>query len=490
MWIVTALLCGIVALSTGLAWATTRPPQRAQVVHRTAMPSPSAQRMQATATPAQRAQVAGGVAAPYLGLVNMGMPAAPQAYMPSDFAITKHQRQTCGGVIDNGYGPPADGGTCSMTADHGTACQPPPTSHSIDTAYANEVFVCHDHLMTAFDPAGAGVIQLQPAQLVDISGGAVTVSVNRSTAITTPNESRDYTQLYFVPFAQQLAYNTDENIGEQMKEPSTYLRVNMRTQGGNTFAIRERVAGVDYAVPGDNYQTLEQATGLVDSATVRTPITVTFSATHVRLVSNSFTFYDAELPVPLPASQFVMQIQHVSYHPEKESGRPDTWHWSNLAISRAVPYYLNMAMPAAVGDYSWLGQRVTFAPAPSGAFLRFQGFNAAYDFFARGYQISFDNGATWQAWANQTPQDKSLASVLQPIPVGATSAILRGPGGWYARDFYVMSLSSARASLAAPTAMRMSPAPAAPLPPIRDPSTVIIASATRVGVWRRGGLLS
>ncbi|HEV2236910.1 MAG TPA: hypothetical protein VGR57_09655, partial [Ktedonobacterales bacterium] len=136
---------------------------------------------------------------PYLGLVNMGMPTAPQPYNPADFAITKHQRQTCG-TVGNGFGPPADGGTCRITADHGADCGPPPATHPIGMAYKDELFVCHDHLMTAFDPAGAGVLEFQPNVLVDFSAGPATVSIDRSTAITTPNESRDYTEFYFVPF--------------------------------------------------------------------------------------------------------------------------------------------------------------------------------------------------------------------------------------------------------------------------------------------------
>jgi hypothetical protein len=415
-------------------------------------------------------------AAPYLGLVNLGMPTAPQPFMPSDFAITKHQRQTCGGTINNGFGPPADGGTCPMTADHGADCSAPPATHAIDTAYANEVFVCHDHLMTAFDPAGAGVIAFQPNQLVDFSAGPATVSISRSTRITTPAQSRDYTEIYFVPFAQQLAYNTDQNIGETIKEAATYIRVEMRTQGGNTFAVTEQVNGTQADVPGNNYTTLEQATGLVDSAVTRTPITMTLSQTHFRLSCNGFTFYDAALPLPFPVTQVVPQFEHVSYDPEKEGGQPDTWHWSNLSISSAVPYDFDMAMPEAVGDYSWLGQRVTFPATPSGAFLRFQGFNAAYDSFAGGYQISFDNGATWAHWALRPSGDNSLGNVWQPVPAGATSAMLRGPGGWYARDFYVMSLTSGAASVptATPTAQ--------PSPTSVPPTATATAAPTPVAI--------
>ncbi|HEV2237560.1 MAG TPA: hypothetical protein VGR57_12930 [Ktedonobacterales bacterium] len=408
--------------------------------------------------------------APYLGLVNLGMPAAPQPYMPSDFALTKHQRQTCGNTIDNGFGPPADGGTCPMIASHGPDCSAPPATHPIGMAYKDELFICHDHLMTAFDPAGAGVLEFQPNVLVDMSAGPATVSISRSTANTTPNGSRDYTEVYFVPFGQQLAYNTDQNIGEVIKEPATFLRVEMRTQGGNTFAVTEQVNGVQRDVPGNNYTTLEQATGLVDSAVTRTPIVMTLSQTHFALSCNGFTFYDAALPMAFPVSQVVPQFEHVSYDPEKDGERPNTWHWSDLAISSAVPYSLQMAMPDAAGDYAslGLGSTITFPPAPAGAFLRFQGFNASYDSFAGGYQISFDGGLTWAHWHDQTPQDNSVASFQQPVPEGATSATLRGPGGWYARDFYVMSLSPVGGTPAPSPTGGTSPT-ATPMPPTATP---------------------
>jgi hypothetical protein len=435
-------------------------------------------------------------ASPYLGLVNLGMPTAPQPFMSDTLAITKHERQSC----NDSSAPPWDGGTCSMQADHGAACDAPPATHSTGEGYAGEVFVCHDHLMTAFNAAGAGVIAFQPNQLVDFSGGAATVAISRSTRITS---GRDYTEFYFVPFEQQLAYSADANIGESEKQAQTFIRVFMGTHpgSGNTFNVTERVNGVDAGVPGNNWQTVEQATGLVDSAVTRTPITMTISQTHFTLASNGFTFYDAALPIKFPVSQAVFQVQHASYDPTKnDEGAPDTWHWSNLAISSAVPYYQQMAMPEAAGDYSGLTNRITFAAAPAGAFLRFQGYNRHWDSFGGGYDISFDNGATWAPWHLVSGTgDNSLGSFWQSIPTGATSALLRGSSGWYARDFYVMALGGASAAQpVAPTAtgtmptMPMgtpspteappasSPAPA-PLPINGVPCTVTINGVTRNG---------
>ncbi len=101
---------------------------------------------------------------PYLGLVNLGMPTAPQPDMPADFAVTKHFRQTSGSV-GNGYGPPADSGNEAMTADHGADCSAPPATHPIGTGYADLVFVCHDHLMTAINSGAYGEVLFQPARL-------------------------------------------------------------------------------------------------------------------------------------------------------------------------------------------------------------------------------------------------------------------------------------------------------------------------------------
>lgn len=423
-----------------------------------------------------RAQAAG---VPYAGLVAMGMPATPLPYAPTDFAITKHTRQTCGS-IDNGFGPPVDGGNCPMTADHGTDCAAPPATHQIGQSYRDMLFICHDHMMTAINAGGTGVIAFQPNQLIDVSGGA-SFSIARSTAI---KSSRDWTEIYLTPFADQLAYNIDGSVAEQPKEPKNGLHILFGTNGnggGNQVnEVSETINGVTTDVPcADCWNTLEGYTGLVDSATVRTPILMTLSTTHFSLAIAGHTFWNGALPHMLPFTQLVMQVQHVSYDPEKAGGGAvaDTWHWSDLDISNAIPYYLQPASPDAAGDVGYgfgLGNKITFSPAPSGAFLRFQAFNVNFDTFASGYDISFDNGATWTPWHYVTPQDDSKGSFWQPIPAGAGSALLRGKPGWYARDFYVMALSGA-APVVTPTA----PAPTATsVPPTVTPKPTIAPTAT------------
>jgi hypothetical protein len=417
----------------------------------------TAARPTSTAHPA--APAASGAQAPaggYLGLVRMGMPDAPQPFMSDEIAITKHSH-----AFPNDYFPPAIGFGSAFTADHGADCGPPPATHRNDGSYAATVFVCHDHLMTSADAVGTSVVSLQPNQLVDFSKGPATVSISVSTFRTS---NRDWLDFYFEPFAEQTAYTNDNNTGEELNAPQDYIRVREDTAHNNDFVVTESVGGVQRDLTR-NYA------GLLDvvapSKTIRTPITFTISQTHFGISGNGHVFYDTDLPVPFPISRVVFQAEQVNYNPASpvflaEENTPEqaalglgpagnTWHWSNLSISSAVPYYQQMAMPDAVGDAAaydevqGLGNRISFAPAPAGAFLRFIADDHTYGNFA-GFAISFDGGKTWKPLARQDHSDDSYyGSFLQPIPQGATSAILRGTDHWYARDFYVMSLAAQNA---------------------------------------------
>jgi hypothetical protein len=392
------------------------------------------------ALPQLRARAA---TSPYLGLVSMGMPTAPQPWMPTDFAITKHLRNNAALQFD-----PSDGGS-AMTADHGADCGPPPGTHPTSGAYASMTFVCHDHLMTALnaDQNGYGELVVQPNQLVDFSGGATaTVSISVSTFRTS---DRDWISFHFTPFAEQQAYL--ETIADSQVMPPDDLQLALCSSNQFALCAQETVGGTTYAIPGDSATTVESL--IPPSKAVRTPLSMALSQTHLRVTMAGHTFYDTPLPRPLAFSQSIFQFIHHSYTPSKDGceftppaeqgalGRcnaPDTWHWSTLAIDRAVPYYLSMGMPEAVGDGQ--GNRVTFAPAPAGAHIRFQSFTNDYQ---PSTEASFDNGATWGRVNNQNGAFEGHASnAWLPVPPGATSMLLRGTSQWYARDFYVMSLAT------------------------------------------------
>jgi hypothetical protein len=426
-------------------------------------------------------------AAPYLGLVHLGMPSAPQPFMPSDFAITKHFRQSGDTAFNNGYGPPATAGNQPMDVQHGANCAPPPATHPIGgqvgaatvaQMYAEMVFVCHDHLMTALNGNGGyGELAFQPNQLVDFSGGATAqVALSMSTQRTS---DRDWITWHFTPFANQLAVPVAAADGQG--DAANDLVVQMCSNGDISICAYEMVGGVRHDIATNWWLTAAQFTP--PSATVRTPIRFAVSQTHLTVTIAGGTFIDTALPVALPWDHSIFQVVHHSYTPTKDGGTPDTWHWSNLTIDRAVPYFLSMGMPEAAGDSAYgLGSHVTFSqPAPTGAFVRFQA-------FYNDVQVSFDGGATWRSVNNQPANDQHLDHALNvwlSVPAGAQQMRLRGAGDWYARDFYLMAANGASASTSAPIAARM-PLDSAPVPapmPINSPlCMVMINDATRASV--------
>jgi len=57
-----------------------------------------------------------------------------------------------------------------VMAQHGLDCSPPPATHPV-TQFADAVFVCRNHMMTALNGGGYAEIVFTPAQLLDFSTG-------------------------------------------------------------------------------------------------------------------------------------------------------------------------------------------------------------------------------------------------------------------------------------------------------------------------------
>jgi hypothetical protein len=431
----------------------------------------------------------------YLGLVNLGMPTAPQPFMPSNFAITEHLRNA------PDYGPPVTGGT-SMTADHGPGCEAPPTTHQADGSYASMVWVCHDHVMTSISSAnnGYGEISLQPNQLVDFSDGA-TATVDISVS-TWRMSDRDWLDFNFSSFNQQLAYPVDSSLPDGQGLAENDVQVSMCSSNGDAWCAYQYVNGQETQLQGDSFTQLQQIPGFSVSKSVRTQLEFQISATHFKFWAPTlhYVFYDVALPHPLSFDQAIFQFTHHSYTTTKDpndwapaeqqaaglGNMAGTWHWSNLAIDRAVPYFLSMGMPEAAGD--GIGSAVDFAqPAPAGAMLRFVDHGPHT-------QVSFDGGTTWQTPAvQQHTTDKGAANIWQPVPAGTRHILLRGGSGWYARDFYLMAPpSSGGTSPPAPGTATATPMPAMPSPtptgaippPVtinNQPCTVVLSGVSQSG---------
>lgn len=391
-------------------------------------------------------------------LGHSGMPNSPQPWHPTDFAIVKHLRNAANGPV------PFDGGT-AMAEDHGADCSAPPATHQTNGNYNDMMYVCHEHVMTAInsDNNGYGELMFQPNVLVDWSHGPATVTINMSTFRTS---DRDWVGFLFVPFNEQLTIPVNYGLPDGQGLPRDSVQVEINNSEEFSFEAKEWVNWDDTRV--DAGPTLQSAIpSFKPSKTTRIPAQITISRTHLKMTfpSLGFTELNADFPTPLTFTQAVFQVIHHSYTPTKgvcdsvpaeqealgKCLEPDTWHWSNLAISSAVPYTLINGAPDAVGDDRGVGNTVQFpAPAPAGSYLRFQVYadSTANGDSSADYSISFDGGKTWQPIKKQVTDPSSTiwnvtANIWQPIPAGTTKVLLKAKGdNWYARDFTIMSLAA------------------------------------------------
>lgn len=390
----------------------------------------------------------GAVAAPYQFMVGMGQPSAPQPWdnvHQGGWDLIVHNRE---------QGP--DQNTQPMIAEHGANCAAPPATHPISTV-PDSVFICKDHLMTAIADDGFGSIMMTPPQLVDFTAGAATIDFNVSTLQMSQGT---WIEAWITPFNENLVLPADDIPPDLNGPPKDAIH----------FAINEpKSAGVYQFTNFSSTQVTPTAwqeysdiiTPAIQSAVSRTHFQISLSQTHVRYgvvnydgKGTNFNWTDASLPSSLPWTQGVIQLEMGSYNPTKagdcESAydrafnvpcTPDTYHWSNFAISSAVPFTIDHGSPAFAGGGN--GNQVNFeAPTPTGGFLRFA---------AKGVtQVSFDGGSTWQAAQRAAESvaynDCQFENYWMPVPASLTKVLFRGQqdcfaGPWSARDITVWSQS-------------------------------------------------
>jgi hypothetical protein len=104
---------------------------------------------------------------PYVEMFD-GQPGTPLAWQPRNWDVTVHSRDS---ETWQALEP--------MTAHHGHDCSPPLATHPV-SVHEDAVFVCRDHLMTALNATGYGVIYLTPDHLVDFSRGEALVQFDIS----------------------------------------------------------------------------------------------------------------------------------------------------------------------------------------------------------------------------------------------------------------------------------------------------------------------
>ncbi len=325
-----------------------------------------------------------------------------------------------------------DAGLDSMMADHGPNCESPtdPVSPQHENhTYGGAVFICKDHLMTAMNAAGYGLIYLTPSQLLDWSNGPATLTFDVSTHRAS---TRDWIDLWLQDINGNVALPLEDglpdlqaNDGSNMPAGHQFLHIdgegnikgfpNARSQAGP-------VSGWDHDLAWS-----------ADSATQRDTFQLTINAT-------TFSFckmtgeptpicWAKDLPHGLTITQATVQLGHHSYNPQKDgAGLPGTWHWDNINLSPAAPFTIIKSSTRAI---TGPGGTINFnAPAPANAYLRF---SAVGNVTVNGQAVQP---------VRPTTHDEAANNYLLPIPEGTQSVLIGlAMNTWYAGPFQAAGFS-------------------------------------------------
>ena len=389
-----------------------------------------------------------------------GNPVAPVPFSDSEWDIQVHSRDS-----DTWFQMDA------MQAQHGADCSAPPATHA-NTSYEGAVFSCRDHVMTAINAPGYGVIYLTPNRLFDFSqGGSVQFDLS-----TEHMSTRDWWDLTIQPWANNMAlplHGVAVGVDLQGPPPNS---INVAIDNGRaapTLTLFRN--GVEEYLDFGFASTISEgiAAGTNQSATRQTfKLTVANGRMKFeRLASATATaliYFDVAETVTF--SSGIVQFGHHSYNPTKDgAGVPATWHWDNVSVEPATPFTIIKA------DRRYTeGGQVNFAsPAPSGAYLRFSAVCG----------VTVDGAPV--APVKPVQDEAKFSSYFLPISAGTQSASIGfAPDGWYAgpclaKDFSIWSLSGS-VPLPSPTATN-SATPTQPAIPTATPSP-IAATATPTAI--------
>lgn len=354
-----------------------------------------------------------------------GAPATPTPWRADQWEVVVHSRDmTTWDALE------------PMQAGHGPDCSPPPATHPI-SAYADAVFQCRDHIMTAINASGYGAIVLTPAALLDFSKGE---AVLRFDVTTLRTSGRDWIDLWITPYEDNLQIPLHDWLPDLNGEPRRGIHITPGFDQKNTAfsanVVRNfQVQGVD----GIDWIGYEQF--LSPSPMRRDTFELRLSRTHIKFGMPAYNFWWVDKAIPaLDWSQGVVQLGHHSYTPTKDCAgcKPNTWHWDNFYMLPAVPFQIEQLAQRYVDANTT--QRLSLpAPAPANAHLRFSG-------IGKSLQVSFDDGKTWVNAARQAQEkykEEAFWTYWTPIPAGTTVVRFRGQdwsvGKWRMKDISVWS---------------------------------------------------
>jgi hypothetical protein len=379
----------------------------------------------------------------------------------------------------------ADDHISAVNAQHGPNCEPytPGNVTHVAAIATDAVYICNNHMMTALNQGDYGVVYFTPPQQVDFSGGA-SVGINLSTNRTS---DRDWVDMWITPFSENLTLplNSVELANVDLNgTPRDAIHIHMDQYNHGTIFRADLIQNFQTTSLGsDWWDTLEAVMashGQSPSANVRTPFTLDLTTGHLRFgmtLADGSHFYWVDHAMSPSFSNGIVQFGHHSYNPTKGDGcgpppestvgcQPNTWHWSNLTISNAVPFTIDQGSPAFGGN----AQTVTLArPAPAGGFLRFAAQSAS-----DAVNVSYDGGPFQPATLANESQHRALGnnygiwdSFWTPIPAGTQTVTFSAaaPCCSLQAAFRDMTVWSQNASSPTPT-----PSPTATPTPTPSPS--------------------
>lgn len=356
-----------------------------------------------------------------------GDPDAPLAWDSEDWDLAVHSRG-----IEYFYH------LESMAADHGPNCEPPPATHELDT-YEQAVYQCKNHLMTAINDPGYGVIYLTPNAMVDFSDGEAVIRFDISTLRAS---QRDWIDLWITFFDDHLQLPLENYLPDLNGEPKNSIHIRMDFTHGafKGFIIRDFDL---QEIPGTSTAWQGYESFITPDNKRRDTFELRISRDHIRfgMPAYNFDWIDTDIP-PLDWDQGIVQFGHHSYNPTKcENCQPGTWHWDNIVIDPAIRFTM---IP---GDRRYVDVSIHPVvkfnpPIPENAFLRFSA-------IGKNIEVSFDGGLNWQEARVQSQlkyEEDRFWSYWMPVPDGLEQVQFRGQdwwgGTWHVRDISLWSRSA------------------------------------------------
>jgi hypothetical protein len=221
-------------------------------------------------------------------------------------------------------------------------------NHTVDQ-WPETVFLCNDHVMTSIDGTpGYAAVYLSPPVMADFTAGSSTIQFDVSTFVSS---ARDWIDVWISPYGDAISYPSRYDLEVDGSGPPRN-GINVVMDAGVAWRIDLVRNGVATTLARMNIP-YSGFGGM--SRTTRTPVRIVMRSTSMTL--SYPTVAGASRTVNFSSlgwTQGVVQFGHHSYTPFKDCEshpficEPDTWHWDNVRINPARPFYQRQATPERI----------------------------------------------------------------------------------------------------------------------------------------------